>query len=363
MVAETIFPQDLVYEGSKYELAEQSAAGIAAVNFKDSLREVRERPVKVIDFNGVVAQAYEREDKTLSQSCIDIVEDISRNAPHTYMYTHDAEIARRLERLPHTFISRTSIAETSAHKVFFALLTSGDEGMRVAVKAFKQEPIKAIADWTNTMLARKSGLDTFLPLGLLISDGVGYTITERQDDIDPLDNVDWTRVLMQPNESKNMLDDLKMIGPALARLHHGGIFHGDPQMKNAMLTQRGSMHWIDWESSTLISRSAKPTEELKAMLHHKTVRDLRVLFRSLARPVSLQGVGLLHRQTPLAQWQHFDELILAPYFAERIRLLENGTAEQFETNFGVMEEAERDIAEYIKNGDLYNTLQRSRHTT
>jgi hypothetical protein len=211
------------------------------------------------------------------------------------------------------------------------------------------------------MLARKSGLDTFLPLGFMINDGIGYTITERQDDIDSLDNVDWTQVLMLPDQHPGMLEDLQKVGPALAKLHHGGIYHGDPQMKNGVITQRGSMHWIDWEATTVVPRSNQPTEEIQALLQHKIVRDLRVLFSSLARSTDLQGIGLLHHQTPLAQWQYFDELIFTPYIAERLRLLDNSPPDQAETAFGVLQAAEDEISEYIRNGDLYKSLHRSRH--
>ena len=354
---------DRLYDGSEYVLPEQSTAAATAVGFKNSLRDAHETAIQVVDFDDIIAQSYDRGDKTLSQGCIDIIKAHVKNAPHFSFYTHDPAMAVRVERLPQTLIARTSIAETSAHEVFFALLSNDDDDrMRVAVKSFHGEPEKAITDWTNTMLARKSGLDTFPPVGFMISNGVGYTVTERQDDIDPLDNVDWTKVLMLPDQYKNMLDDLCKVGPALARLHHGGIYHGDTQLKNGVLTQRGSVHWIDWEAATLISRSTPPSDSLKDLLHHKTTRDLKVLFGSLARSVEAKGVGLLHRQTPLAQWQHFDELILTPYFAERIKLLDTATPEQAEMAFNVMQAAEDEIAAYIKNGDMYATLQRSRHS-
>lgn len=356
---------DQLYEGSSYILPEQSGGAAAtAVNFKNSLREVQELPIQVINFNDVIDQANKREQKTLTQGCLEIVLREVQEAPHTYFYSHDLQTAERLQKLPNVFISRTSIGETSAHKVFFALLTSDDDRLRVAVKPFASGEVdrKAITDWSNTLLARKSGLDTFQPLGFMICNGLGYTLTERQDDIDPMDNLDWSRALIMPDLYKSMIEDAKKSGPALARLNHLGIFHGDPQMKNGVLTQRGSMHWIDWEAATFINRSRDyQTSEEVTLIHHKTVRDLRVLFSSLARSVDNNGVGLLQGQTALAQFQSFNELILTPYIDERLRLIETEYPSKVQDAYSELAFVEQEISDYIKNGDLYKTLNRSRH--
>lgn len=356
-------PEDL-YTGSQYILPEQSGDVVAkALNFKISLGEVQQYPVQVIDFEGVVDQANERNHKALSQGCLEVVLDEVKNAPHTYFYSHSAENAERIQKLPNVFISRTSIGETSAHKVFFALLTSDDDQLRVAVKPFVSGNIaeKTITDWSNTLLARKSGLDTFEPLGFMICNGVGYTLTERQDDIDSMDNVDWSRALMSP-DNDSLINDITKTGPALARLNHLGIFHGDPQMKNGVLTQRGSMHWIDWEASTIINRD-RDQASLKAesLIREKTVRDLLVLFNSLARSVSDNGVGLLDGKTPLAQYQSFNELVLTPYVNERLKLVDGSDTAKVEATFLELGEIEQDISDYIKTGTLQNNLKRSRH--
>lgn len=356
-------PEEL-YIGSQYVLPEQSEDVVAkALNFKISLGEVQQRPMQVIDFDNVVNQANERNHKALSQGCLEIVLGEVKDAPYTYFYSHNAQNAERLQKLPNVFISRTSIGETSAHKVFFALLTSDDDQLRVAVKPFVSGNIaeKTITDWSNTLLARKSGLDTFEPLGFMICNGVGYTLTERQDDIDSMDNVDWSRALMSP-DNDSLINDIAKTGPALARLNHLGIFHGDPQMKNGVLTQRGSMHWIDWEASTIINRDrVLTTQKTESLIHEKTVRDLLVLFGSLARSVSDSGVGLLDGKTPLAQYQSFDELVLTPYINERLKLIDNGDSTKVEAILAELGAIEQDVSDYIKSGAHYDNLKRSRH--
>ncbi len=351
-------------EGSFYVLPEQGGDSAAlATDFKDSLREAQQMPIQVIDFPEVVADACEREHSSLTQSCTDVLVDTVKDAPHTYFYTHDAGMANRIRPLVTTLISRTSIAESSAHQVFFAKLTDGEDSVRIAVKPFTKAPEKAVTDWTNTMLARTRGLHTFKPVGFIICDGTGYTVTERQDDIDPLDNVDWSRALLQPEQHVNMLEDILKVGPALARLNDAGIYHGDPQMKNGVLTQTGSMHWIDWESSTFIVESGlKQDFKSLALIQRKSVHDLRVLFSSLARPLEKQGVALLNNQTPATQLHYFRELILNPYIEERMKLMEGRGQENNETALALLGEIEADIVAYIENGTLYRTLQRSRHT-
>lgn len=352
------------YFGSQYILPEQSGDVVAkAINFKISLGEVQQYPMQVIDFDSVIDQANERNHKTLSQECLEIVLSEVQDAPHTYFYTYNAYNAERIQKLRNVFISRTSIGETSAHKVFFALLTSDDDQLRVAVKPFVSGNIaeKTITDWSNTLLARKNGLDTFEPLGFMICNGVGYTLTERQDDIDSMDNVDWSRALLS-SDNESLINDITKIGPALARLNHLGIFHGDPQMKNGVLTQRGSMHWIDWEASTVINRNQdQPSQKNELLIREKTVRDLLVLFNSLARSVGDNGVGLLDGKTPLAQYQSFDELVLSPYVNERLRLIDNSNPAKAEAILLELGEVEQDISDYIKTGALYNNLKRSRH--
>jgi hypothetical protein len=354
---------DMLFQGSSYIMPEKGGDTPAlALSFRNSLKEALQTPTQVIDFEDVLTQASDQNDKTLTHFCSKLIKEKVHDDPYISLYTHDSKIARLMDGLPNMFLSRTSIGETSAHKVFFSLLTGETKSLRVAVKPFVLAPDKAITEWTNTMLARNKGLDTFHPLGFLICNGKGFTITLRQNDIDSLDNVDWSKTLLMPEQYQNMIDDLKKIGPALARLNHKGIYHGDPQMKNVVLTQRGSLHWIDWESATFISKSdSSTTQEAEDLVLHKTERDLRVLFSSLARPINYQGVGLLDGKTPQTQLQYFDQLILRPYFDERMKLLEDESPEVVATVFSQLDQIEKAITSYILNEELKRSLSHSRH--
>lgn len=324
--------------------------------FQDALRHVTPT---VVEFTSVLEDA-ERDTvstKSITQLCVDGVKSVLKPYGEGGLYVESEFIAEEMEGMSELRISRTNIGETSAHQVFFASISDGFNSSRVAVKPFVYDPHKSIHEWANTLIAQDRGLKTFFPIGFILHDGKGYTLTLRQDDIEPMDNADWATALLNPEFNEAMLTDLQKLGPAIARLHDLGCYHGDFQLKNAVITETGSVHAIDWEAAVFIDRRKDQDD----FIYKKTVRDLKVLFGSLARPIQNQGVGLLDGLTLNAQWSYFKDLILDPYLYERLQLATAGnrpdTTDQMLVMLGA---AELELEQYILDGDLYKNLQRPR---
>lgn len=352
------------FEGSIYyppsEAAELAANTVNA--FQHELEIVRLTPPHIVVIEEAITHARQSSGKTLTQSCVEFVEKIVASDVNTRWYVDSKETAQVMHGLRKTMISRTSIGETSAHQVFFARLSGDHHGVRVAVKPFEFEPNKAIREWVNMKLAETMGLHVFRPLGFMVA-GKGYSITERRDGIELLDNADWTQVLTQADKNQSLLDDLRKIGPALARVHHKGCYHGDPQAKNMVITQSGSVNLIDWEAATFRRSDAETLMDaaqepgIRRMAGH----DLRVLFGSLARSVGDHGVGFLTGLTPPSQYSYFRELIIDPYIEERMRLIgEQDNIESIESSLAHLGEIEREVAHYVLTNSLQNSLSRSR---
>jgi hypothetical protein len=333
------------------------------LKFQDGLRScMHEKPPAVIDFP-ILADLAARSEKTLTRSCGELISYRVDRSVANRLYTSSSDIAQELVTLPDLLISRTSIAETSAHKVFFAVLTDGDTKLRIAVKPFEQEPEKAITEWANTLLARSRGFQAFAPIGFLIHEGVGYAITKRQDDIEPMDNAEWSAALFDPETHGAMLNDLLKVGPALARAQAKDCFHGDPQLKNIVINQDGTVHFIDWESAIFLKDSKAIWSATDGTVDHvtnNTAKDLKVLFGSLARSVKDKGVGFLDNLTPQAQWSYFRELIVTPYLEEHLELAEQSRSANIDSVMARLGLVEQEIYSYIINGEIYESLARMR---
>lgn len=349
-------------DGSVYFLPEEMPDPNNNVRlFAEALETVRTGGVATIDMDDVVGQAMERPHKSLSQSCIDVITEQVDNADQTSLYVHDSEIGKELDGLNQLLISRTTIGETSAHQVFFAVLTDGQRKVRVAVKPFVKEPHKAITEWSNTQLANRSQLTTFPPIGFIMTGNRGFVLTERQDGVESMDNVNWASALQNPELNQEMLEDIVKIGPALARLHDMGWYHGDTQLKNIVITQSGSVHLIDWEASAFLPQSMLRADDSQSdFIRQKTTKDLKVLFSSMARDVAHKGVGLLHGYRPSAQVSYFNDLILKSYVDTRLQLIYQHPGKYSDAAIDHVGEVEEAVTQYIQSGDLYISLSRSR---
>lgn len=359
--------------GSEYAIVDPTLLTPVVQGFQELVKEGSLKP-RVFSFSEIRQHGARDPKKTTTQNCIDVVEEAIADRPTGQLYVDGDEAAEKLEnRTQGVRLSRTSVAETSAHKVFFATLTGGAGRIRVAVKPFMEGAVASpgvgantgslAAEWVNTLLAREHGFGAFTPLGFVVTSGGGYMLTERREGIDSMDNTDWTEVLQNPDAHVDTLNDLRKIGPLLARLHDEGGFHQDTQLKNFVLTEAGELDLIDWEAAKWVEPPVwglTTGPEMEEYLRGRTSRDLTVLFASLARSVADKGVGFLDGLLPDVQWAVFDEYILTPYINERLRLSNMGdhlAHEQIVLHLG---ELETELRTYVLNREMYNTLARAR---
>ncbi|HUC95902.1 MAG TPA: hypothetical protein VMR76_03020 [Candidatus Saccharimonadia bacterium] len=334
---------------------------------------------EVLNMDAIIANASERGEKSLTASCVEVIKErLATTSTANKLYVGSEEVQSSL-RLNTLLISRTSIAETSAHQVFFGAIGKGNQTRRIAVKPFRKpvkggdtsstdEPIKVVKEWVNTTLARKRGLDTFKPLGFMIVDKVGFLLTDREDGIEPMDNANWESCLDFPEQNGPMIEDIMKIGAALARLHHMGVYHHDPQLKNCVITQSGSIHLIDWEGAEIFDPNKHSLSNYadEDKIRDLIVHDLESLFGSLAHSRSNYGVGLMDRLTFEAQWSYFDNLVLTPYIEERLALhtearqpnIDKQNNDELLLHLALIEEM---IKEFILAGELYKSSS-MRHT-
>ncbi|HEX3568565.1 MAG TPA: lipopolysaccharide kinase InaA family protein [Candidatus Saccharimonadales bacterium] len=351
-----IFPSE--FFGSVYVSPEEIAPMMpSVVAFQETFRRLGEpRVVTLLD------APLEAGKSSLTEQATDGAVFQMGESSATRLYVDSDERAQELSgNMQSMRISRTSIAETSAHGVFFTKMSGSGGTVRVAVKRFENGPRGAVQEWANTKLAAERGFGAFQPLGYIAAEDTGYMLTYRRDDVESLDNSDWTRALRDPEAHQSMLEDISKVGPLLARLHHEGAYHGDAQLKNIVIDQMGQLDFNDWESSTFTERPtwSKLSYEQADSHRHKIERDLKVLFGSLARSVEDKGVGLLTNLTPQAQTGYFREFIMTPYIEARLQLLGQDSPDA-DAAMVVMGEVEDAITQYISTGELQRSLARAR---
>lgn len=216
-------------------------------------------------------------------------------------------------------VIRSAKAETSAHGVFFGLLSNPDtkQALPIAVKPCVDNPSKAYADWLNNNLIARTGRRYFEPIGFILDSDRAYSITKIEPGVETLDNTDWRQVLLDPQNPRyvGQREQLGDLSVALADLHQERIFHGDPQFKNIATDPAGNTFFIDWESAQFFGESVSAETQLKKAKH-----DLKILYFSMAAPDTNHGVGLLSSYDRHLQWEHFNTFILTPYIERRFEL-------------------------------------------
>lgn len=252
-------------------------------------------------------------------------------------------------------VLRAARAETSAHQVFFGLLHDGDPDRRslpVAVKPCVKRPEKACSDWVNNSLVKRDGLRGFEPVGFMMHDGKGYSITRLDVSADTLENTPWSAVFRDEQDERfaHQRETLSEIAIKLARLHEKGIFHGDPQFKNVALDVTGEVFFIDWESSTVFEER----ELSEDRRFERASKDLRILFASMTRTEEQEGVGLLSHLTPRTRWDFFKKYIFNPYMEKTLEKSEDA-------RFEMLGELEEHIRDYIIDDRLSAQMARERH--
>lgn len=252
-------------------------------------------------------------------------------------------------------VIRSSRAETSAHQVFFGVMHDPDDetrGLPVAVKPCEDKAMTACQDWLNGSLAKREGERTFKPVGFILHDNRGYSLTELESEVETLDSTEWDRVLLEEHNPayEGQRELIGGVAVSLAELHRKNVFHGDPQFKNIALDITGEVFLIDWESATFYEKSPKFQE-----MHHKLMHDLKVVFRSMALPEDRTGVGLLSPFTHKIQWQLFRQYFFDTYMES---YLEGVKADEVQVDLAG--ELEESLREYIENGEIYRSFSRAR---
>jgi serine/threonine protein kinase len=356
--------------GSAYiELGETEDPSGVLADFQEALNNSFETTPVVINFDTIfdTVESDPAVGKTITVDCLERVNRSSESAAQfsrTRWFVGSDELAAELTGIQALRVSRTSIGETSAHGVFFGVIEGPSRKIRVAIKPFRSQADKPKCEWVNTNLATKNGLSTFRVLGFIFGNDASYMVTERQDGVESMDNANWSVALANPEANQAMLDDLRKIGPMVARLHEKGIFHGDLQMKNCVVTERGDVHCIDWESTIFVSPEAVYDESdlNHELTGNKAIHDLVALFASLARTTEFQGVGLLSSLTPAAQLSYFSEMVLTPYLETRLDLALNKelSSDTSETVQAVLTKIQEHIEDYIMSEKLKDSMARLR---
>lgn len=253
--------------------------------------------------------------------------------------------------LDHFSVLRAAKAETSAHGVFFGLLSDANsEGaLPVAVKPCETKPDVAMVDWLNNSLAAKTEKRHFQPVGFMIGGDVAYSITELDRTVETLDNSNWQPVLYDADnpQHEGQRDLLMGVGRAMANLHAKNIAHGDPQFKNIAVDITGNLFFIDWESSTFCDPDVSNAVRVKRAAH-----DLRILFNSMDRSEEQKGVELLTIFHPSTKWKYFQEYVINPYIEAFLE------ADQREEAFDQVAEVEEIVCEYVLGNEIeHSTLQ------
>lgn len=214
-------------------------------------------------------------------------------------------------------VLRSAKAETSAHQVFFGLMTNPNtnECLPVAVKPCTKNPRKAYLDWLNNSLVARTGRKHFVPVGFIQDSDRAYSITLIERGVETFDNSEWRNVLQDPRNQDfvGQREQLKDVGEELADLHDDRIFHNDPEFKNIASDPTGSTFFIDWESAQVFGQEASDE-----VLIEGAVNDLEIVYYSAATSDLSHGVGLLSSYARHLQWTHFDNHILTPYLARRL---------------------------------------------
>jgi hypothetical protein len=212
-------------------------------------------------------------------------------------------------------------------------------------------------------LAEYHRFGSFRSLGALVTKANSYMITELDASAEPLHTFDWIDSLQEGSPMQEMGH---MVWPEtavmLARAHHVGAYHGDPQPKNVITRPDGTFALIDWEAASFLRRPDWATMDFveSETTRHKIERDLIVLFGGLTRSVQDEGVGMLTGLTPEAQYSYFKELVLRPYMKARLDLAEDYDQIDVMAMIDTLGAVEEKLERYIKDGELQKTLSRVR---
>jgi hypothetical protein len=240
---------------------------------------------------------------------------LSQGSPH-----EGESLARfgRLDLLPGALLG----AADSHHEVVFGrvLVANKEAEVRVAIKTFTSESGAAETEHDRLMDAHSLGFDTYRPLALARDGDSTYLITEYREEIETLDNANWT---LSPRDGDRyyaeVAPNIHFIADNLAQMHAKGLFHGDAYAKNFGRTDAGVPVVVDLESATV----ARTAEELILLVSGgEDVRDslakvdVEHFWYGLTHPTDPNNVNLFLEDEPMETYlEVFTKDLLKPYIA------------------------------------------------
>ncbi len=244
----------------------------------------------------------------------------------------------------------------SAHGVFFADLQVvkrdklggvSRERTPVAVKRY-DNPGSALVEFVNTLSVREKGIATVEPLCVVLNESQSSLVTRAKGEIRNLDGEPWQPFVSADADSQVLMGTrMKKMATLLADLHAQGIFHGDAQLKNFVITPDGSIELLDWESSSVFQNEGR-TMAFDTAISHGT-KDLESLYGSLT------GVPE-HLYTPVLvghlpdRWKQFREHVFDPYWEHWLQRMDIRHPEDTRTEdwyYGYIGEVETRMRETV----------------
>lgn len=212
-------------------------------------------------------------------------------------------------------------ANDSHHGVRFAQLSFRDPyanplQVLVAVKSYDDAVNSAKHEVDMQIAVRERGLQSLEPFGIIKNGDRSYVLTLFNDTIISLDNQIWSA--REGEGYENIRGNLQFMGETLASWHASGLFHGDCQPKNFTRTDRGESVVVDLEEgSTLIHDEESHIDALSLDMSNESLalRDLRVLWKTLNRPIGLDAENIFLGQdaSPQEMYECFTSNFLFTY--------------------------------------------------
>jgi hypothetical protein len=189
----------------------------------------------------------------------------------------------------------------------------------VAIKPFSR-PEDALHELNGYDVLQQHGVETFDPLGVFPAEHTDsfIVLTKKRSSLMSLDRDDWVvgrsvSSAVEAEQAQRNTKTVQEIAVLLAKLHNGGVFLPDGQIKNFAVTTDGKVGAIDTENILV-----KPVGDLDSPA--LAWNDISKLTRSLVAPNTedvdkVFGVGMLAGLSLVDLRESCDELIMTPYIA------------------------------------------------
>ncbi|GIW57642.1 MAG: hypothetical protein KatS3mg083_587 [Candidatus Dojkabacteria bacterium] len=265
----------------------------------------------------------------------------------------------------------------SAHGVFFVQgntqeVRSGKikkSKIDLAVKQFS-DPQKAMREFLITLVVRQRMIDfvkylknygevsingclftPIQPIALFVDKKQGYLLTRANRMITSLDQEPWSQYWSATDEDKKRIQNrFAKISMLLANLHSNGIFHGDAQIKNFVVSPHGFVGAIDWEAAYLAPVDF--VEIPSDILIGKATSDLQIFYKSISEDDKNLSRLELITGSQEQKWELFSNLVIDPYMTQWLEISEkhNSHGSKSEALFNwenFYEQLQKELKRYI----------------